>query len=85
METGRRAGIFASSRSVAQANLLAATTTNPAAANQAYNVALGHATTLNELFQLLQTALRKLDGTLPEQKPSTRISVPATCVIRWRT
>ncbi len=55
--------------SVAQANLLAATTTNPAAVNQAYNVALGQRTTLNELFQLLQTALRRLDGTLPEQKP----------------
>ena len=54
---------------VVQANLLAATTTNPAALNQAYNIAAGDRTTLNELFQLLQHGLRKLDSSLPEQKP----------------
>ena len=54
---------------VVQANLLAATTTNPAAINQAYNIAIGERTTLNELFNLLQTSLRKLDPKLPQQKP----------------
>jgi UDP-N-acetylglucosamine 4-epimerase len=54
---------------VVQANLLAATTTNPAAVNQAYNIAICERTTLNELFNLLQTSLRKLDPKLPQQKP----------------
>jgi UDP-N-acetylglucosamine 4-epimerase len=54
---------------VVQANLLAATTTNIEALNQAYNVAIGERTTLNELFDLLQSNLRKLDPKLPLQKP----------------
>jgi UDP-N-acetylglucosamine/UDP-N-acetylgalactosamine 4-epimerase len=54
---------------VVQANLLAATTPNPAAVNQAYNIAVGERTTLNELFQLLQAGLRRRDPALPEQKP----------------
>lgn len=54
---------------VVQANLLAATTTNSAAINQAYNIAVGERTTLNELFALLQTGLRKREASLPEQKP----------------
>jgi UDP-N-acetylglucosamine 4-epimerase len=57
---------------VVQANLLAATTSNAEAVNQAYNVALGHRTTLNELFHSLQTELRKKDPTLPDQKPVYR-------------
>ena len=44
---------------VVQANLLAATTTNPEAINQIYNIGLGHRTTLNELFMLIESALRK--------------------------
>jgi len=55
---------------VVQANLLAATTTNPEAVNQAYNIAIGERTTLNELFNLLQANLRKLDPKLPLQKPT---------------
>jgi UDP-N-acetylglucosamine/UDP-N-acetylgalactosamine 4-epimerase len=43
---------------VVQANLLAATTQNPAALNQVYNVAVGGRTTLNELFEALREALR---------------------------
>ena len=43
---------------VVQANLLAATTGNAEAMNQAYNVALGQRTTLNELFHFLQSSLR---------------------------
>ncbi len=42
---------------VVQANLLAATTENPEAVGQVYNVALGARTTLNELFELLRTRL----------------------------
>jgi UDP-N-acetylglucosamine/UDP-N-acetylgalactosamine 4-epimerase len=57
---------------VVQANLLAATTPNVEAANQAYNIALGHRTTLNELFHSLQSSLRKRDPLLPEQKPIYR-------------
>ena len=54
---------------VVQANLLAATTTNSEAVNQAYNIAVGQRTTLNELLGLLQSGLRKRDASLPEQKP----------------
>jgi len=57
---------------VVQANLLAATTTNPDAVNQAYNIAVGERTTLNEMFHLLQNGLRRLNPTLPEQKPAYR-------------
>ena len=45
---------------VVQANLLAATTTNPQAVNQIYNVALGDRTTLNDLFRELKKALSGL-------------------------
>src|SRR5699024_5401840 len=40
-----------------QANLLAATTTNPDAKNQVYNVAVGDRTMLNDLFNAIQSAL----------------------------
>lgn len=40
-----------------QANLLAATATDPAARNQVYNVAVGDRTTLNQLFAALRNAL----------------------------
>jgi len=42
---------------VVQANLLAALTEDPAAINQAYNVALGGETTLNELFESVRALL----------------------------
>jgi UDP-N-acetylglucosamine 4-epimerase len=54
---------------VVQANLLAATTTNTEAVNQVYNIAVGERTTLNELFQLLETGLRRRDASLREQEP----------------
>lgn len=54
---------------VVQVNLLAATTANPAAVNQVYNVALGERTTLNELFRALQSGLCRRDPALPEQRP----------------
>jgi UDP-N-acetylglucosamine 4-epimerase len=44
-------------QNVVQANLLAATTQNPDAANQVYNVAVGGRTSLNQLFGLLKDAL----------------------------
>ncbi len=54
---------------VVQANLLAATTQNPEALNQIYNVAVGDRTTLNELYaQLLHNLLPrypKLQGIQP--------------------
>lgn len=40
-----------------QANLLAATNENPAAANQVYNVAVGERTSLNDLHRLIGTEL----------------------------
>ncbi len=40
-----------------QANLLAAVTTDPAAVNQVYNVAVGQRTSLNELFEHLRAML----------------------------
>lgn len=44
---------------VIQANLLAATVTDPEATNQVYNVAVGGRTTLNELHGLIRTELLK--------------------------
>jgi UDP-N-acetylglucosamine/UDP-N-acetylgalactosamine 4-epimerase len=40
-----------------QANLLAATTQNPEAVNQIYNVAVGERTSLKELYQLIASSL----------------------------
>ena len=42
---------------VVQANLLAATTSNPAAINQVFNVALSTRTSLNELFEVIRSKL----------------------------
>jgi UDP-N-acetylglucosamine/UDP-N-acetylgalactosamine 4-epimerase len=63
---------FSYIENVIQANLLAAVTTNPAATNQVYNVAVGERTTLNELFTLLLTGLRRRNPHLPEQQPVYR-------------
>ena len=57
---------------VVQANLLAATTLQAEAVNQIYNIALGRRTTLNELFQILNSALRRRDPSLPDVKPTHR-------------
>ena len=45
-----------------QANLLAATTTDGEALNQAYNVAVGERTSLNELFRLIRDGLASRTG-----------------------
>jgi UDP-N-acetylglucosamine 4-epimerase len=54
---------------VVQANLLAATTKNPKAVNQTFNVALGAQTNLNELFELLRNCLSKTNSYISECKP----------------
>jgi len=52
-----------------QANLLAATTKNPDAVNQMYNIAVGESTTLNELFIILQNELSAISGVLQTVEP----------------
>lgn len=42
-----------------QANLLAATTTDPRAVHQVYNIAVGEQTSLNELYQILLQGLKR--------------------------
>ncbi len=55
-----------------QANLLAATTTNEAAANQVYNVAFGQRTTLNELYQHIKNRVTVSNETAETAKPQYR-------------
>jgi UDP-N-acetylglucosamine/UDP-N-acetylgalactosamine 4-epimerase len=54
---------------VVQANLLAATTSNPEALNQVFNIAVGGRATLNELHQLIRDQLRVL-------RPGLEIAAP---------
>ncbi|HZM03885.1 MAG TPA: SDR family oxidoreductase [Candidatus Saccharimonadales bacterium] len=54
---------------VVQANLLAATTANPEALNQQYNIAVGETTTLNELFELLRKPLAGTFSHLQDFRP----------------
>ncbi len=55
-----------------QANLLAATTGNPEAINQVYNVAVGDQTSLNQLHAKLAAALRQCRPGLVVQAPLYR-------------
>jgi len=57
---------------VVQANILAATATDRKAINQNYNIAIGERTTLNELFQFLQSSLRRRNPALAHQHPVYR-------------
>jgi UDP-N-acetylglucosamine 4-epimerase len=50
---------------VVQANLLSATVEDPAALNQAYNVALGGETHLNDLFEMIRALVARR---LPHQR-----------------
>ncbi len=59
---------------VVQANLLAATTTNPTAAGAAFNVALGGSTTLLELHRMIRESLIEL---APESTPAPPQHGPA--------
>ena len=52
-----------------QANLLAATTENPGAVNQVYNVALDDRTSLNRLFEMLRAVLAETNPELDNVKP----------------
>ncbi len=63
---------FCPVENVVQANLRAATTDNPAALNQIFNIALGRRTTLNDLFALIQNTLRRRDPGLSEVRPVYR-------------
>ncbi|MDH5747793.1 MAG: SDR family oxidoreductase [Rhodospirillales bacterium] len=56
-------------KNAVQANLLAATTENPDAVDQVYNVALNARTDLNELFEIIQTRLCSRIPDLPKVKP----------------
>jgi UDP-N-acetylglucosamine 4-epimerase len=57
---------------VIQANFLAATTENPEALNQVYNVAVGERTTLDELHALIKAELQKRLPTLQVAPPVYR-------------
>jgi UDP-N-acetylglucosamine 4-epimerase len=54
-----------------QANILAATTQNDNAKNQVYNVAVGDRTTLNDLFNVIKTALNE-NGVTYNKEPVYR-------------
>lgn len=55
--TGETSRDFCFVKNVVQANILAATTTDQAAVNQAYNIALNDRTTLNQLFEMIRSRL----------------------------
>ena len=55
-----------------QANILAAMTENPAALNQVYNVAVNAQTSLNELFDMIQSRIRSREPGIPELRPQYR-------------
>jgi UDP-N-acetylglucosamine 4-epimerase len=71
--TGDISRDFCHVTNVVQANLLAATVEKPEALNQAYNIAAGRRTTLDELFVLLRDRLAarypRLAGTKPAYGP----------------
>ncbi len=54
---GRAGRDFCYVDNIGQANLLAATTAEPAALDQAYNIAVGEQTSLNELFETIRALL----------------------------
>ncbi len=62
--TGETTRDFCYIDNVVQANLLAATTDNDAAINQAYNIALHEQTSLNELFSVIRDLLQERDPAL---------------------
>ena len=69
MATAKRAAISAYVANAVQANLLAATTQNPEAVNQVYNVAVGERTTLNDLYGQLHQLLAPRFPHLQDAKP----------------
>ena len=69
---GKTSRDFCFVKDVVQANLLAATASNSEAINRAYNIALGKRTTLNELFELLKSILRRHEASVPDAQPVHR-------------
>jgi UDP-N-acetylglucosamine 4-epimerase len=57
---------------VAQANLLAVTTTRPESMNQVYNIACGESTSLNQLFATLRELLARSDAVIAARRPEYR-------------
>jgi len=55
-----------------QANILSALTENPDALNQVYNVAVNAQTSLNELFNMIQSRIRSREPKIPELRPQYR-------------
>ena len=70
--TGETSRDFCFVENVVQANILAATTENPAAINQIYNIAVNVRTTLDQLFEILRTRLEPYYAHLKEFKPTYR-------------
>ena len=68
--TGDISRDFCHVKNVVQANLLAATVEAPEALNQAYNIAVGRRTTLDELFVLLRDRLAARHPRLAGSKPA---------------
>lgn len=63
---------FCFAENIVQANILAATTENPLAINQVYNIAVNARTTLNQLFEMLRIRLAPHYAHLKEFKPIYR-------------
>lgn len=70
--TGETSRDFCFIENVVQMNLLAATSDNPEAMNQVYNVALNARTSLNELYEMLRSQLVGQYPHLKECKPIYR-------------
>ncbi len=68
--TGETSRDFCFVENVVQANILAATTENPEAVNQVYNIAVNARTTLNQLFEVIRTRLKPHYPHLNEFKPT---------------
>jgi len=70
--TGETSRDFCFIENVVQANILAATTENPEAINQVYNIAVNARTTLNQLFEMIRIRLEPYFSHLSEFKPIHR-------------
>ena len=70
--TGETSRDFSFVENVVQANILAATTENPNAIDQIYNIAVSGRSTLNQLFEMLRMRLEPSYTHLMEFKPTYR-------------
>ncbi|RLA07416.1 MAG: LPS biosynthesis protein WbpP [Gammaproteobacteria bacterium] len=66
---GKTSRDFCYINNVVQMNILSALTDNPEANNQVYNVAVNARTDLNQLFEMIQDELIKLDNNIKPIKP----------------